>query len=65
VPDVVPPTMRDYVTGYSASGNILTIFVTDTVSRQELSLRAQEVCNLINAKLGRSAVARVKARMKH
>ena len=58
---IIPPTLENYVTGYKLSGNVLTYKVTDAVSRQELSLHAPEMCRTLNARLGRSAVARIRA----
>jgi hypothetical protein len=61
-PEIIPPTLSNYVTGYSLSGNILTYNVTDGVSSQELNLHAPEMCRTLNARLGRNAIARIKAK---
>ena len=65
LPDIIPPSFRNCVVKYRVSGNILTIYVSDSVSRQELSIRAPELCRLLNKRLGRSALGAVKARLKH
>jgi hypothetical protein len=59
--EIIPPTLKNYVTGYNLSGNVLTYTVTDPVSRQELSLHAPGMCRTLNARLGRNAVARIRA----
>lgn len=61
---VIPPTLETFVKGYKVSGNILTILVGDTVSRQELSLHAPKMCKQLNARLGRNAIGIIKARTK-
>ena len=62
--NVIPPTLQTYVVRRKVSGNVLTIFVSDPVSRQELSLRAPEICDQLNARLGRNALGEVKAKLK-
>jgi hypothetical protein len=62
--DVIPESLKSHVVSYRLSGNVLTIYVSDPVSRQELSLRAPEMCRLLNARLGRNALGRIKGRTK-
>jgi len=62
--DVIPPTLQTYVTGFKVSGNILTIFVTEILSREEMKLHAPTICREFNARIGRGAVGEVKARVK-
>ena len=64
LPDILPPSLHSSYMKHKVSGNILTIYVTDSVSRQELSLRAPEICKLLNARLGRNAIGAIKARLK-
>jgi hypothetical protein len=64
IADVIPPSLCSYVERYSLSGNVLVVFVTDPVSRQELNLRAPEICRLFNARLGRKALGGIKAKLK-
>ena len=62
--NLFPPSIVNYVTRYKMSGNVLLITVSDPVTRQELSLRSNEIRELLNARLGRNAVGRIKARTK-
>ena len=64
LPDVIPPSFQSCIVSYKVSGNILTIYVSDSVSRQELSLRAPEICRLLNARLGRNSLGAIRARLK-
>jgi hypothetical protein len=60
--DLIPTTLAGHVKGYSISGNVLTIYVADPISRQELSLQAPEICKHLNTRLGRNALGRIQAR---
>jgi hypothetical protein len=64
LPEVIPPSFEGCIVKYKVSGNILTIYVSDTISRQELSLRAPDICRLLNVRLGRNGLGCVKARLK-
>ena len=64
LPDIIPPSFQSCVVKYKVSGNILTIYVSDSISRQELSLRAPDICKVLNARLGRNALGAIRARLK-
>jgi hypothetical protein len=64
LPPIIPPTLENHVRSYSVSGNVLTIFLGDQTSRQELSLLAPRMCKQLNARLGRNAISKISTRTK-
>ena len=62
--DVIPPTLQTYVTGFKVSGNILNIFVSELLSKEEMNLHAPAICREFNARIGRGALGEVKARVR-